>query len=107
MSVDITSTLAAGVIFATVLFFMLGLATGQTTGSTAARQRLEGLTRGPGYDEPVLETRPFTGRVLAPVMHAIVGGFGSLLPKSLLRCVERKLVIAGEPMTMTGFLTMV
>ncbi|MBF6599662.1 MAG: type II secretion system F family protein [Dehalococcoidia bacterium] len=103
---DVTSALAAAVIFATVLFFILGLATTQTAGNAAARQRLEGLTRG-GFDELPAEARPFSARVLLPALHGVARGFGSLLPKSLLNGVEKKLVIAGEPMNMSGFLTMV
>ncbi|MHB8377319.1 MAG: type II secretion system F family protein [Dehalococcoidia bacterium] len=106
MPMDPLSLLAAGVIFATVLFFLLGIAA-QGSGSTLARQRLEGLKRGTGADDSAREARTFTTRVLAPVLHVAVRGFGGLLPKSVLSGVERKLVIAGEPMTMNGFLTMV
>ncbi|MDE3095643.1 MAG: type II secretion system F family protein [Chloroflexota bacterium] len=106
MPIDPLALLAAGLIAATVLFFVLGLAaTGP--GSALARQRLEALKRGAAADEPPIESHSLQARVLAPLFQGGVRAFGSLLPKSVLSGVERKLVIAGEPMTMNGFLTMV
>ena len=77
MPMDPLSLLAAGVIFATVLFFLLGIAA-QGSGSTLARQRLEALKRGTAGDDSALEARTFTTRVLAPLLHGVVRGFGGL-----------------------------
>jgi tight adherence protein C len=106
MHLDGTSAAAAGLIFATVLFFILGLAS-QGGGGSLARQRLEAFKRGAQPDEVVPEARTFSERVITPILHGLIAGLGVLLPKSILRGVEKKLVIAGEPMTMSGFLTMV
>src|SRR5574338_403822 len=106
MPLDTTSAAAAGLIFATVLFFILGLAS-QSGGSSVARQRLESFKRGATPDEALPEVRTFSDRVITPLLHGIIGGLGAILPKSILTGVEKKLVIAGEPMTMSGFLTMV
>lgn len=102
---DMLPILIAASVFATVLFFMLGFLA-QSGGSVAARQRLESFTKG----APELEVKPETAglgaRVIAPAFASASRLFGSLLPKSMLSGVERKLVLAGEPMTMSGFLTM-
>jgi len=106
MHLDATSAAAAGLIFATVLFFILGLAS-QGGGSSVARQRLESFKRGAQPEDTTPEVRSFSERVLGPLLHGVIAGLGALLPKSILTGVEKKLVIAGEPMTMSGFLTMV
>jgi tight adherence protein C len=102
---DQMALVSAGVIALTVLFGFLAIAGNSAGGGTMARQRLESLKRGPEVDiEP--RAPSVRERVLAPAFRALVRGFGSLLPKSLLQGVERKLVLAGEPMTLNGFLTM-
>ncbi len=100
--------LAALLIFGTVFFLVLAFASGTAGQSGAlARQRLNAVTR--GLPETETQTRrPGAGtRLIGPLFGGLVKLAGSLLPKSLLDGVERKLVIAGEPMTMNGFLTMV
>ena len=100
--------LIAVFLFAAVFFLFIGMASGQASAAgTAARQRLDLLTRG-GGDVDVAPAQPgFGTRVAGPLLGAGTRMLSSLLPKSLLRGVERKLTIAGEPMTMQGFLTMV
>jgi tight adherence protein C len=102
---DMLPILVAMTVFATVLFLVIGLAS-TGGGSVAARARLESFTKG----TPELEIKPerasFGSRVITPLFGGASRTFGSLLPKSLLSGVERKLIIAGEPMTMSGFLTM-
>ncbi len=95
-------------LFFTVVFLVLGLTSGgQTAGAVAARERLEGFRRG-AQDLPISPQRDAFGtRVLGPLAGGVANAAGNLLPKSLLTGVEKKLVVAGEPMTMTGFLTMV
>jgi tight adherence protein C len=108
MSGDTLSLVTALVVFGAVLFLVLGLIAGGSGGSVA-RARLEALKRGPaGYEpEPDDAARPFSQRVLLPMLQGAAGGLGKLLPRSLLSGVERQLVIAGEPMTLQGFLVMV
>lgn len=106
MPLDATSAAAAALIFGTVLFFILGLAV-QGGGSSLARQRLEAFKRGGQPEESAADVRTFSERVVSPLLKGATGALGALLPKSILSGVERKLVIAGEPMTMSGFLTMV
>ncbi len=53
-----------------------------------------------------LATIPFEQRVVAPVIESIGGRFASILPGALLRRVERRLIIAGQPMTPAAFYTL-
>jgi tight adherence protein C len=96
---------SAAAIFGMVVFFVLGVTA--RAGGSMARQRLESFKRGPIDLEPEIEVPGFGARMVSPLLHAATRGLGCLLPKSLLSGVERKLVAAGEPMNLQGFLTMV
>lgn len=100
---DVMALATAGVIALTVLLVVLAFA-GGGGGSTIARQRLESFKRGEA--EIVIQGPGFSQRVMGPAMQGILRGFGNLLPKKLLTGVEKKLILAGEPMTINGFLTM-
>jgi len=97
---------SAAAIFGMVLFFVLGVTARAASGSMA-RQRLESFKRGAGDMETELEVPSFGQRMIAPLVQGAARGLGSLLPKTLLAGVERKLITAGEPMNLNGFLTMV
>jgi tight adherence protein C len=105
---DALPLIAGLLIFATVFFLVLALASGSANqGGALARSRLDALTRGAPETE-IANARPSIGsRVVGPAFGGVVKLVGALLPKSLLAGVEKKLMIAGEPMTMNGFLTMV
>ena len=92
-------------VFITAFFLILGLA--PAGGSSAARQRLESFKRGPQEPETAAASASFGERVLQPVLGGAANLLGRLLPKSMLKGVERQLLVAGEPMNMSGFLTMV
>jgi hypothetical protein len=104
---DSNALLIALFVFVTVMFLVLALTGGaEGKASTAARQRLEGFTRNqPELMQPI--TPSFSARVLTPMLRGAANGLGRLLPRSMLSGVEKSLVIAGEPMTLSGFLTMV
>jgi tight adherence protein C len=105
---DALPLLAGLLIFATVFFLAMALASGTANqGSALARNRLDALTRGAPEAEIAIARASIGSRVVGPAFGGLVKLAGSILPKSLLAGVERKLMIAGEPMTMTGFLTMV
>jgi len=106
--VELLPVLAAMLIFATVFFLVLALGSGTASqGGALARQRLNTVTRAAPEPE-VQSARVGIGtRVVGPLLGGLVRMMSNILPKSLLSGVERKLVIAGEPMTMNGFLTMV
>jgi tight adherence protein C len=105
---DYMAMLIAVFVFGAVVCALLGMtASGQASGAVAARARLEGFKRGGSDVEVKIENPSFGQRVVGPMLHGAAEGFGSLLPRSLLKGVEQKLVYAGEPMNMQGFLTMV
>ncbi len=105
---DYMALLIAGFVFATIIFALIGMtAPSGASGAAAARSRLEGFKRGAVETVAAPENLSFGERVLRPFLHGAAEGFGSLLPRSLLKGVEQKLVYAGEPMNMQGFLTMV
>ena len=88
-------------VFVTVFFLMLGLASGEREADAAARQRLEGFKRGAGASRKAGAGAPFgAARAAAAARRRDAARSGNLLPTSLLSGVEKKLVIAGEPMTM-------
>lgn len=101
---DAMTIATAGLVFGTVLFFVLGLS--RVGGrSSSALDRLGSIK--PNAGEELAQAAPsFGARMVTPLLQGIVRGFGGLLPRSVLSGVERQLVIAGEPMTMNGFLTM-
>ncbi len=105
---DSDALLIALFVFITVMFLVLAL-TSRSDGeaAAAARQRLEGFTRNQ-IDVAMQPGVPsFRERVLAPMLRGAANGLGRILPRSMLAGVEKSLIIAGEPMTLSGFLTMV
>ncbi len=105
---DPMAMLIAFFVFTAIIFAMLGLsASGQSANAVAARQRLEGFKRGASDVEVKVESPEFGSRVIGPLLHGAASGFGSLLPRSLMKGVQQQLIYAGEPMNMQGFMTMV
>jgi tight adherence protein C len=100
--------ITAIVVFGSVLFLILALVSGKSNAGALARQRLEAFKRG-GSDSELVETERvgFGARVITPMFGGAARGLGNILPRSMLRSVERQLLTAGEPMTMNGFLTLV
>ncbi len=105
---ELLPVLAAMLIFSAVFFLLLAFGS-STVGQagTLARQRLDTVTRGAPEPQVQIARAGLGTRVIGPLLGGLVRTAGNILPKSLLSGVERKLVIAGEPMTMNGFLTMV
>ena len=105
---DNMALLAAIFLFVTVVMLVLSVSgSGRNKNSEAARVRLEGFKRG-AEQEVVSATRDeFGKRVVTPMLHGASQALGRLLPRSMMAGVEKSLLTAGEPMTMSGFLTMV
>jgi len=108
MVLDPVSAAIALMVFGTIVCLVLALTAGsRSTAAVAARQRLEGFKRGMPEPDAGDHVEPFTTRVISPILRGMAGALGNLLPKSLLKGVEKKLIYAGEPMNLQGFLTMV
>jgi tight adherence protein C len=58
----------------------------------------------PGRDELLAE--PFTTRVGAPVLARLRNTFGRILPSSMVSGIERRLMLAGEPVSLHFFLAL-
>jgi tight adherence protein C len=73
-------------------------------GEDPVRARVDSLVSGtPREDLPDL-ARPLTERVLGPTLDAVAGRILAILPQSMLVGLKRKLILAGEPLNVGGFL---
>lgn len=94
--------LVALVIFGAILCFLLALGTNDVG---MMRTRLETLRGQPGVVDIPAEASPTViERLIAPVAKAPVQQMRRIMPVKLLEGIEKKLIIAGEPMTMNSFL---
>lgn len=90
------------VIFATVFVAVLAF----SGADESARMRLEtlrGEPRAAKAEED--EYLPFTQRMLMPIMRVPVQQMARLMPTQMLERVEQRLILAGEPMSLNGYLT--
>ena len=92
--------LAAATVFAAVFLLLLSL----QGGDSAVRARLEGLRQQPQPDQSE-EQLTLSQRIFAPLTQSLVLQLKRLLPTKMLDGLQRKLVTAGDPMTLNGFLT--
>jgi tight adherence protein C len=93
---------AAASVFITV-YFLAMMFRGTSPNPVQNRVALLGI---PGRVRLPEEKRPsFGDRVLGPFIDALAGGVLGLLPHGLLARTNKKLVLAGEPITLSGFLT--
>lgn len=92
------------VIFMTVFVTVLAF----SGGSQSARIRLEALRGQPQVAEPTDDDDylPLTQRVLMPLMRVPVQQMARLMPTKMLDGVEQRLVLAGDPMSLNGYLTL-
>lgn len=104
---DPLAMITAAVIAGAVLTFLLGFAGNRDRGAVVARQRLESFKRGTVEEQAGDAPRAGVGtRLIGPALRSGTRALSNLLPRSMLSGVERKLITAGEPMTINGFLTM-
>ena len=84
MVLDPVALVIAGMIFSTIVFALMGIASGgQSEASVAARERLEGWKRGAEPEAKVATRDPIGDRVLAPLLSGVTDSLRSLLPTSL------------------------
>ena len=95
--------LAAIVIFGTIFFLLLALGGGD---SGQVRSRLDALGGQPAVDDSPEPERPSVmQRIISPVTRAPVEQLHKALPATMLQNIEKRLLVAGEPMTLHAFLT--
>lgn len=93
---------AAAVIFAAVFVLVLALGGSETT----VRSRLEALRGQPRTQVEEEERLSLSQRLVLPALDAPVQMMKRILPRNMLKGIEQKLVLAGEPMTVNAFLTL-
>jgi len=74
-------------------------------GDDPVRARLASLGSGTRPANLPDLTRPFGERVLGPAIDVLAERLLAILPQSLLEGIRKKLILAGEPMNLGGFLT--
>ncbi|MCI0856595.1 MAG: type II secretion system F family protein [Chloroflexi bacterium] len=90
------------VIFATVFVAVLAF----SGADESARMRLETLRGEPrAAKSEEDEYLPFTQRMLMPIMRVPVQQMARLMPTQMMDGVEQRLILAGQPMTLNGYLT--
>jgi len=94
--------IAALVAFAAVLSFVLALG-GRQAGM---RSRLDAIRARPGTVQMPEPTMPASGRIFAPITRAIAQQAAHMMPIGMLKGIEQKLVLAGEPITVSAFIMM-
>ena len=95
--------LAAGAVFATVFLLLLALQGGGAT-AALARARLAGIGGRPAPSSEEEDQLTLKQRTLAPFAEAMVQNIRRVMPTKMLEGIERKLVMAGDPMTVNSFL---
>ena len=90
------------VIFATVFVAVMAF----SGGNESVRMRLETLRGEPqAATTEEDEYLPFTQRLLMPIMRVPVQQMERLMPTQMLDGVKERLILAGEPMALNGYLT--
>jgi tight adherence protein C len=97
MAIALTSLIASGAVFLFVLWYM------------RSKSSMESRVRALGEQQRlVVETQePFTQRVAFPVVDGIVNFLMAILPTALISLARKWLVIAGDKMSLSQFLTLV
>jgi tight adherence protein C len=93
--------LAAGIVAITMFVGVLAF----SGGGASVRHRLDSLTSGGTGGERDPTSLPARQRLVAPVTDGMVRTVRRLMPATMLSGIQKKLVLAGDPMTMNGFLT--
>jgi tight adherence protein C len=102
MEQNLLALLAAAFVF--VAAFLLVTAS-SWRGEDPVRARVDSLISGTSHEELPDLARPLSERVLGPALDAAAERILAVLPQSLLDGVKRKLILAGEPLNLGGFLT--
>jgi tight adherence protein C len=101
MDHNLLALLAAAFVLVTV--FLLIMAS-LWHGEDAVRARVDSLVSGASKEDLPDLARPFGERVLGPVLDTLAERALAILPQSMLDGLKRKLILAGEPLNLGGFL---
>jgi tight adherence protein C len=93
--------LASGAVMVTVFLLITALF---WRGENAVRARIDSLTSGANQQELPDLARPLSERVLGPAVDAVADRILAILPQSILDGLKKKLMLAGEPLNLGGFL---
>jgi tight adherence protein C len=102
MEQNLLALLAAAFVLVTV--FLLIMAS-LWHGEDPVRARVDSLVSGTNQQDLPDLARPLTERVLGPALDAVADRILAILPKTMLDGLKRKLILAGEPLNLSGFLT--
>jgi tight adherence protein C len=102
MEQNLLALLAAAFVLVTVF---LVLAASLWHGEDPVRARVDSLMSGTSQKDLPDLARPLTERVLGPALDAAADRILAMLPRSMLDGLKRKLILAGEPLNLSGFLT--
>ena len=102
MEQHLLALLAAAFVLVTVsLLIMASL----WHGENPVRARVDSLVSGTNREDLPDLARPLTERVLGPAVDAVAERVLAILPQSMLDGLKKKLILAGEPLNLSGFLT--
>ena len=102
MDQNLLALLAAAFVLVTV--FLLIMAS-FWRGENPVRARVDSLVSGTNREDLPDLARPLTERVLGPAVDAVADRILAILPQSILDGLKKKLILAGEPLNLGGFLT--
>jgi tight adherence protein C len=101
MDQNLLALLAAAFIFVTVFLLIIAFS---WRGDDLVRTRVESLVSGANQADLPDLARPLSERVLGPAVDAVAERILAILPQSILVGVKKKLILAGEPLNLGGFL---
>ncbi len=104
MEQNLLALAAAAFVLVTMFLVIMG---SLWRGENPVRARVDSLVSGTNREDLPDLARPLTERVLGPALDAAADRIVAMLPQSVLDGLKRKLILAGEPMNLGGFLTVV
>ena len=93
--------IAAAVVFATVFVIFLAFASPES----GVRDRLDALWQQPNTQGKEKVRVSLSERLIMPATGSIVSLVRRLMPTAMLEGLQQRLILAGEPMTVNGFIT--
>ncbi|MEP7216086.1 MAG: type II secretion system F family protein [Anaerolineaceae bacterium] len=90
---------------AALLVFVLVFTLVTPSRPTSMTTRLDRLERGDRSDRESQLATPFATRVTKPILGKVRRGAGSVLPTSVVSAIERRILVAGDPISLHAFLT--